>query len=223
MGNHFTKKCKSYILCSTKYFEKGVHLKMDRRTTTSEILENLSHIKTITNYKTEYCKQTSTYFIIWGCIWIIAFSLTLTNLDSFSIGIIWGILGIMGGIITLVTYFKQEKSDPMPLFLRTQLKYAWFGIFMILGIFIFLISSNLLSNTFNSISMYMVLLVSIMYILLGIVLTKEIFLMGFWLIILGIITFSVFPDTMNIIFAFIGGGSLLLTGVILKRKGQGNE
>lgn len=47
--------------------------------------------------------------------------------------------------------------------------------------------------------------------------------MGFWLSILGMITFSVFPDLLNIIFAFIGGGSLLLTGFILKRKGQGNE
>ncbi|MFE7294499.1 hypothetical protein ACFU5Q_21030 [Bacillus velezensis] len=47
--------------------------------------------------------------------------------------------------------------------------------------------------------------------------------MGFWLSILGMLTFCLFPDAMNIVFAFIGGGSLLLTGMILKRKGQGNE
>ncbi|NRF06973.1 hypothetical protein HRF57_19320 [Bacillus safensis] len=47
--------------------------------------------------------------------------------------------------------------------------------------------------------------------------------MGFWLSVLGVTTFLLFPSLMNIIFAFIGGGSLLLTGVILKRKGQGNE
>lgn len=62
-----------------------------------------------------------------------------------------------------------------------------------------------------------------MYLLLGIVLAKEIFIMGFWLSVLGVTTFLLFPSLMNIIFAFIGGGSLLLTGVILKRKGQGNE
>lgn len=94
---------------------------------------------------------------------------------------------------------------------------------MILSIFVFLIYSGLLPYTFDNFSFYIVLLVSIMYILLGIVLTREIFFMGFWLSILGMITFSVFPDLLNIIFAFIGGGSLLLTGFILKRKGQGNE
>lgn len=52
---------------------------------------------------------------------------------------------------------------------------------------------------------------------------KRDFVMGFWLSILGMLTFCLFPDAMNIVFAFIGGGSLLLTGMILKRKGQGNE
>lgn len=195
----------------------------DQKYTTLEILENLSHIKTITNYKTEYCKQTSTYFIIWGFIWIVAYTITLLNFDPFTIGVAWLLLGIIGWIITLTTYFKQKKVNPMPLFLKNQLKYIWLGLIMFLGIFVFLIYSGLLLYTFNNLSFYIVLLVSIMYMLLGTVLTKEIFFMGFWLSILGMITFSVFPGLMNIIFAFIGGGSLLLTGLILKRKGQGNE
>ncbi|HDR3653022.1 hypothetical protein COC45_09735 [Bacillus cereus] len=190
---------------------------------TSEILENLSHIKTITRYKTEYCKQTSTYFIIWGFIWIVAYTITLLNFNPFTIGVAWFLLGVIGWIITLAIYFKQKKMNPMPLFLRNQLKYTWLGLIMILSIFVFLIYSGLLPYTFDNFSFYIVLLVSIMYILLGIVLTREIFFMGFWLSILGMITFSVFPDLLNIIFAFIGGGSLLLTGFILKRKGQGNE
>lgn len=35
----------------------------------SEIAENLSHIKVLTNYKTEYSRQTSPYFIIWGAVY----------------------------------------------------------------------------------------------------------------------------------------------------------
>lgn len=49
---------------------------------------------------------------------------------------------------------------------------------MILSIFVFLIYSGLLPYTFDNFSFYIVLLVSIMYILLGIVLTREIFLWG---------------------------------------------
>ncbi|UXO89777.1 MULTISPECIES: hypothetical protein [Bacillus] len=189
----------------------------------SEILENLSHIKTITNYKTEYCKQTSIYFIIWGLIWIMGYSIPLLFANSIATGVFWLILGIAGWVITLTTYFKQKKMIPMPLFLRTQLQYTWLGLGIILGIFIFLICVGLLPYTLKNLPFYVVLLVSIMYLLLGIVLAKEIFIMGFWLSVLGVTTFLLFPSLMNIIFAFIGGGSLLLTGVILKRKGQGNE
>lgn len=190
---------------------------------TSEIFENLSHIKTITNYKTEYCKQTSVYFIIWGFIWIIGYAVSLMFSDSITKGFFWFILGIIGWVITLTTYFKQKEVMPMPLFLRIQMQYAWLGLVIILGIFIFMIYFGLLSYTLNNLFFYIVILVSIMYILLGIVLAKEIFIMGFWLSILGLTTFSIFPGVMDIIFALIGGGSLLLTGVILKRKGHGNE
>lgn len=195
----------------------------EQKYTTSEILENLSHVKAITNSKTEYSKQTSVYFIIWGLIWIIAYTILLLEFSSFTIGLYWSILGAAGWVITVITYLKQEKVNPMPLFLRAQFKYAWLAIIMFIVIFVFLIYSGLLLYRIDYLSFYSVLLVSIMYILLGIVLTKEIFMMGFWLSILGMITFSLFPNFMNIIFAVIGGGSLLLTGFILKRKGQGNE
>lgn len=189
----------------------------------SEIFENLSHIKTITNYKTEYCKQTSIYFIIWGLIWIIGYSIPLLFTHLITIGLFWLILGIVGWVITLTIYFKQKKMIPMPLFLKIQLQYTWLGFGVILGIFIFLIYAGLLPYTLNNLPFYIVLLVSIMYILLGIVLAKEIFVMGVWLSLLGVTTFFISPSLTNIIFSFIGGGSLLLTGVILKRKGQGNE
>lgn len=195
----------------------------DQNYTRSEILENLSHIKTVTNYQTEYCNQTSIYFIVWGIIWMIAYPMPSFDLSAFSIGVSWFTLGIVGWAITLTIYMKQCKTDPLPLFLRAQLRYAWIGLFIILGVFLFLIYSNLLPYTFENILFYIVLVVSIMYLLLGIVLTKEIFFMGVWLSVLGMIAFLFFPNVMNIIFAVIGGGSLVLTGLILKRKGHGNE
>ncbi|MDQ0177140.1 hypothetical protein [Bacillus chungangensis] len=195
----------------------------EQKYTRSEILENLSHIKTLTNYKTEYCKQSSVYFIVWGIISMIAYPMSSFSLSSFTIGVSWFTLGMIGWAITLTIYFKQDKTDPLPLFLRTQLRYTSIALFVILAVFLFLIYSGLLPYTFENILFYIVLLVSIMYLLLGIVLTKEIFFMGVWLSILGMITFFFFPNVMNIIFAVIGGGSLVLTGLILKRKGHGNE
>nr|WP_206699510.1 hypothetical protein [Bacillus atrophaeus] len=177
----------------------------------------------MTNYKTEHSRQTSPYFIIWGCIWIIAYSVSLFKVPSVVLACVWFVLAVLGWILTLKTYLKQKQSDPMPTFLKNQLKCAWFGFILMVSIFVFLILMELLPRTGEFLSFLIVLMVSIMYIFLGIVLTKEIFVMGFWLSILGMLTFCLFPDAMNIVFAFIGGGSLLLTGMILKRKGQGNE
>lgn len=42
--------------------------------------------------------------------------------------------------------------------------------------------------------------------------------MGLWLIVLGTATYLFLLDYMYIIFAIIGGGSLLFTGILLKRK-----
>ncbi|HLR59124.1 MAG TPA: hypothetical protein VK094_01420 [Pseudogracilibacillus sp.] len=47
--------------------------------------------------------------------------------------------------------------------------------------------------------------------------------MSLWLIVLGTATYSFLSDDMYIIFAILGGGCLLLTGILLNRKGIKNE
>lgn len=189
---------------------------MDNKDIDSEIIENLLYIKTITNYKVEYCKQISSYFLIWGLIWIIDYLIIILFTDAYVIGFLVCILGVIGWIISLIMYSKQKKMLLLPLFLRIQLRYAWLGIFTIFGIMVFF---TILSFTLNHLFFYTVIWVSIMYIILGIVLAKEIFFMGIWLAFFGVATFSIFPSLMNIVLTFIGGGSLLLMGFILRRKG----
>ncbi len=113
----------------------------------SEIAENLSHIKVLTNYKTEHSRQTSPYFIIWGCIWIIAYSVSLFKVPSVVLACVWFVLAVLGWILTLKTYLKQKQSDPMPTFLKNQLKCAWFGFILMVSIFVFLILMELLPRT----------------------------------------------------------------------------
>ncbi|WP_246031852.1 hypothetical protein [Salibacterium salarium] len=196
---------------------------MSEKYNKTEILENLSHIKALTNYETEYCKQTSGYFIIWGIIWIIVYITPILLPDAFTIGIVWAVSAVIGWGLTILNYYKHQSIEPTPLFLRTQLKFAWMGLLIIVSIFSSLIFIGLLPYSFDHFLFYLVLMIAIMYILLGIVLTKDIFLMGVWLSFVGVIAYKFFPESLNLIFAWIGGGSLLITGFILKRKGRKHE
>ncbi|WP_111291513.1 hypothetical protein [Bacillus safensis] len=187
-----------------------------------EIIENLSHINTLINHKQVYGKQSAPYFIVWGCIWIIGFLISSTGAISI-IQLTWISLGIIGWLFSGIIFLKQKKLDPMPKFLKNQFRMVWLGFMFIIYIVVFLIGSNLLPLSFHYLSLYSFLLVSILYILLGIVLTRIIFLMGLWLVILGTVTYSFFLDYMYVIFAILGGGCLLLTGILFNRKGIKNE
>ena len=164
----------------------------------SEIAENLSHIKVLTNYKTEYSRQTSPYFIIWGCIWIIAYSVSLCKVPSVVLACVWFILAIVGWILTLKTYLKQKQFDPMPTFLKNQLKYAWIGFILVICILFSDFNGVIAANRRISIVFDRFNGVYYVHILRHRV-NKRDFVMGFWLSILGMLTFCLFPDAMNIV------------------------
>ncbi|WP_062197326.1 hypothetical protein [Massilibacterium senegalense] len=187
-----------------------------------DIIENLSHIKTLINHKQDYGKQTAPYFIVWGCIWIIGFLISSTSSMSV-INTAWILLAVVGWFFSGIIFLKQKKNYPMPKFLNNQFKMLWIGFLFIFYIFVFLIGSKLLPLSFHHLALYSFLLISILYILLGIILTRTILFMGLWLIVLGTATYSFLSDYMYIIFAILGGGCLLLTGILLNRKGIKNE
>lgn len=187
-----------------------------------EVIENLSHIKTLMNHKQDYGKQAAPYFIVWGCIWIIGFLISSSGSMSV-INMTWILLAIVGWLFSGIIFLRQKRNYPMPKFLDNQFKMLWIGFLFIFYIFVFLIGFKLLPLSFHHLALYNFLLISILYILLGIVLTRTIFFMGLWLIVLGTATYSFLSDYMYIIFAILGGGCLLLTGISLYRKGIKNE
>lgn len=188
----------------------------------AEIAEHLSHIKTITSQKREYGKQTGPFLVIWGIIWMIGFLMSITNWQLV-IPWTWVILGIIGWLFTFILYFKQEKNEPLPTLLRTQLQMILIGCAFLLAIFSFLIISNILPFSFSLVFFYMTLLISIMYIFLSAIFGKELSVIGIWVGIITMVTFTWFPSYSQIIYATIGGGSLILSGLWLINRGRENE
>ncbi|MEH6944238.1 hypothetical protein [Bacillus sp. JJ722] len=188
----------------------------------NEITENLAHIKALTKHKQSFVKFTSPYFILWGFIWVVAFSVTELGITKLTIGI-WVGLTLIGWIFTLITFINQKNKSPIPIFLGKQLKMVWIAILFLAVMFSFLISNELLVLSIQNMALYIFLLTSFMYLLLGIVLAKELFYMGTSLGILGIFTYQFFLDYIFIIFSVVGGGCLVLTGILMKYKGKQDE
>lgn len=186
-----------------------------------EALEHLAHIKTLTVQTKRYGKQTAPYLITWGIIWVVGYSVAAMEWYAL-IGWVWFCLAIIGGMATFTIIVKQKRADPMPAFLSRQMGMAWGAFYIIVGMFAFLIGMGFLEFTNELIGFYPVLLVAIMYLLLGVVIGKEIFFMGIWLGVLSAATAVWFMPYSSLIFAIIGGGSMIATGLMFLREGRQN-
>lgn len=200
-------------------FMKG---KQDVEVIQAEMKENLSYLKVLTKPKQSFAKLTSPYFIIWGLIWVLAFSFMELGVSKVTI-YTWLGLTLLGWIFTIVIFTNQRNKSPLPLFFRQQLKMVWIAVFFLAIVLAFLISTELLVLSLHSFALYIFLSTSLMYVFLGIVLTKELFYMGLWLGVLGAFTYQFFLEHIFMIFSLVGGGCLIITGILMKYKGNKDE
>jgi hypothetical protein len=187
-----------------------------------EIAEHLAHIKTVTLQKKKYGKQLGPFLVVWGFIWMVGFLITTTDFQSL-ISWSWLIIGIVGWLITFFLYFKQQKSEPIPTLLRTQLRMILIGCAFLVAVFSFLVLSKILPTSLDYMLFYICLLVSIIYVFLAPIFGKELSFIGIWVGILSMVTFTWFPHFAQIIYATIGGGSLTLSGLWLIYRGKDDE
>ncbi|WP_078394088.1 hypothetical protein [Shouchella patagoniensis] len=183
-------------------------------------VEQLSHLKMITRQKQQFGKQTAPYFMLWGLLLLIGSGISFFASSS-SIFWMWILLGVLGWLFTFFTFFKQVQHEPLPHFLKTQLRMALTGIVFFTFIFSALLFTQTIPNTLEYFPMYNAVLVSISYLILGLPLGKPLFFMG---ISLGIITtllfiFAIGPLSLITLFSSI---ILLLTGIWLFAKGATN-
>lgn len=181
-----------------------------------QALADLEYIKHLTFRSRQYASESSPYFILWGVIWVIGFGSMAFGWKEYA-NWIWGVLSVAGLAVNFFIAAQQEKRDPMPRLISKQFAKIWVSFLVIVGLFIVLLSTGFLAFEFSYIGLYAVILIAVMYVLLGVVLGKQILLMGIWLGVLASVTAIWLMPYSSIIFAIFGGGSLVVTGLILKR------
>lgn len=187
-----------------------------------QAFDDLNYIKHLTVQTRNSASETSPYFIIWGIAWIIGY-----GSEALGFGDIlhwtWMTLGIVGMTLTIYTSVRQTKANPLPKVVDRQLTFGFIGFSITTLLVVTLIITGFLQFQVEYIGLYSIIVVSILYMFIGIALGKEIFLMGIWFAIIAAGNAFLFPPYHPALTAIIGGGSLLFTGWMLKRWGQINE
>ncbi|SDC59786.1 hypothetical protein [Shouchella lonarensis] len=187
----------------------------------AEALEQLAHIRTVTAEKRQYGYHISPYFLLWGIIWLIAFTLpALFPISQPVSGMIWTGLSISGWVVSFIAPWERQRRPLFPRLLVIQMRFVWTAWFSIVAVFAFLVAFGALALSFSLLSLYAVLLVAMMYLLLAVVLGREIFFMGMWLLVLAVVTATLLFKAMPLIFGVIGGGSFIVVGLFLRHKGK---
>lgn len=188
--------------------------------TNSQLVKDLAYIKQLMELQTRNTAAgASPYFIIWGIIWIIGFGADALVFDHL-LPWIWGGLSIIGMILNLTIGIKQAKEDPLPTVFDRKLSmlFSCFGVIVVL--FIVLITTGFVHFSADVIGLYSVIFVSILYLLIGVILGKEVFIMGIWFALLACINAIWFPPYHAGIMTVFGGGIFLITGIMLRRWGK---
>lgn len=179
-------------------------------------LDDLSYIKQLTSENRKYAAEVSPYLILWGVIWVIGYGAEALQLYAV-LSWLWPVLGGVGFVINLFIIMKQTKSNPFPKVVARQFTVLICCFAYIVLIFVLFIALGLLQLEPSHYGLFIILLVSILYMLFGILLGKEIFLIGLWLGVLAAMTGIWFMPFASYIFCICGGGSLIATGLLLRR------
>ncbi|WP_054705686.1 hypothetical protein [Bacillus sp. JCM 19041] len=195
-------------------------MQQDTALSYDEAVEQLSHLKMVTRQKQQFNKQTAPYFMLWGMLLLIGSGISFFASSS-TIFWMWILLGSSGWMLTFFTFNKQQQHEPLPHFLKAQLRMALAGIAFFVCVFVALFITQVIPITLELFPMYNAILVSVAYLLLSLPLGKPLFFMGIWLGIVTTVFFilAIGPLFLITLFSAIG---LLLTGIWLFTTGASN-
>jgi len=159
------------------------------------------------------------YVLLWGIVWIVGFTAD-QFLPQTIAGWIWIGMGIMIGILSglLAARFHAKVRSP----LSKRISLLWCAIFTF-GLLWIWITQPLDSN---QVSIMVVTIVMFGYVIMGIFFGGILKWVGLGVTALALIGYYFLQDWYSLWMAFIGGGTLFISGLVLlrqRRPESGNE
>lgn len=166
--------------------------------------------------------KVSPYFLIWGLLMSIAGiteSIVVYKLDMKQGFAVWGVMGIVGGIISMIYSKRESKNQPAKNFHDIMYNYVWGGF----GITLFLVIVLSVINKINP-APYILLLTGLpTFVTGGLAKHTPLKLGGFVFWIAGILAFLVSKEFSGIVFSLaILFGYLVPGYLLLKQEKKAN-
>ncbi len=150
------------------------------------------------------------FFLLWGLLWIAGYAGSI----RWSQGV-WAIIAPVGVLLSVVLVLKKRREQPVPPLLK---KIGW--VMLILFIYIAFLFGQLLliSDNPQIVNSFWPFHIGLLYIVAGILTGRSLVMIGCWLILAAVAGIWFPSPWQEIWLAAGGGGSLILTGVLLRKQ-----
>jgi hypothetical protein len=165
-----------------------------------------------------YYRRAAPYFLIWGVVWIAANTMTAFKVAYANTFWAWAVaLGVLASVLTGVLAARGRPEDQEAARVCAQ-RNRRFGL-SFLAIVVFLVTGLMIMRPTSGMQMnaYISLFWALMYVLAGLWGGARIAWLGIVVAIAVLVGYFGFPQYYTLWMAVVGGGSLLLGGLILRR------
>ena len=158
------------------------------------------------------------HFIVWGVIWLIGFSISnfATRLPLAVAMWSWPVLNVIGMVCSWTIGIRMGRTFHNPYGSRIGLLWILFIAYGILGVFFVHPAS------FQAGSLLLVMYVMLWMSVMGLWLNSALVLVSLAVTGLSLVGYFAFPNFFFLWMAFLGGGTMIGTGVYLLRSGGAN-
>jgi hypothetical protein len=184
-----------------------------------QALRDIDFIKQLIARNARKIDQSPPYLFIWGTY--LTLGMVGMQFDSESWPMwFWSIGAVVGGIISAVIGIKQSRDTVGP-------EGGITGWTLGLPFLVMMLAGCLMMVTdivrMEYLPLFWFILVGILYVSLGALVGKGPVLLGIWFIVLAAATRLFFLDYQYLILGLLGGGSVVLTGLLLQWRRQRHE
>ena len=187
---------------------------------TKDAQDSLSEIKNITlqTQRSIIATYSNPYLILWGLIWMVAFSLT-QFFHRFS-GEIWMVFGGVGTVITLLICWRQTRSgSPFKVADAAKFRGRILGFWLLLGLFTFMWLMLLKPIQGVQMGAFICRVVMFAYVVKGIWFESNFLIyLGLVVTALTLAGYYLLEQYFSLWMAPTGGGALLVSGLYIRLR-----
>jgi hypothetical protein len=181
---------------------------------TREALANIEYMRGLIEQTRAGVASGYGFFLLWGTVWVAGY-LTTAFIPASTGQIVWAPLVVLGTVGSARLVMRLPKDHSVVPSLGARL--GWMNLVLV-GAFIgapFLLGAKF---SYMASVAYIPAAVGVIYVVNGMFVGREMILIGAWLVIAAVASMTMGPTVQPVWMAIAGGGSLILTGVLLRRQ-----